>query len=117
MSMISLATSFPSTDLLRSGRDLTDLHSGRSTHYVVKMLELSEITSHIMLSQTAASGSFPGSLGLPPLYESADLSATVQVDECLNKFQKSLAPSFSFDFVQDNAENSLNRQQILLRLR
>ena len=81
------------------------------------MLELNEITGHVMLSQVPARSSFAESLGLPPLYQNADSSAAVQIDECLNTWEKSLAPSSPLGSPQDDAENSLNRQRTLLRLR
>ena len=115
--MVPLTASLPPTDLLRSGSDLMDPFDGTPAHYFVKVLELNEIISHITLSQLPASSSFAESLGLPPLYRNADSSAAVQMDECLNKLEKSLASPLSFNLVQDDAENDLNRQRILLYLR
>lgn len=81
------------------------------------MLELNEITSHIMLSQMSASSSFAEGLGQPQLSRNADSSAAVQIDECLTKLEKTFPPLMSFDPVQDDSDNGSKRRQILLRLR
>lgn len=115
--MVLLTTSSPSINSLRNVSHLENLPGGTSAHYLAKMLELNEITSHVMLSQVPANSNCAESLGLPPLFQNADSSIAVQIDDCLNRLEKSLAPSLSFNFVQDEAENGPNRQLILLRLR
>jgi hypothetical protein len=75
------------------------------------MLELDEITSHILLLQVFASSSFAGTLGLSQLSRNADPSAAVQLDERLTKLD------MSFDSVQDDTDNSSTRRRIIFHLR
>ncbi|KAL9064166.1 MAG: hypothetical protein Q9157_007932 [Trypethelium eluteriae] len=80
------------------------------------MLELNELLGLITLSQVPSRSRLAEDLGLPRLYHIADLSASLQIDGCLSKWEKSLPPPAQLDPVQDDPDNGLSRQRILLRL-
>ena len=107
-----MASSFP-IDL----RHYNGTDGGVAGQYAVKMLELSEMTGYIMHSQVPARSSLAEALGLPSLAQAADLSVTVQIEECLNKLDKNL-PSLSLtDSVQEGTDEGLSGQRFLFHLR
>ena len=116
--MVPLTAFSSMLDSLHNSNDteVLDPNHGNSAYSSVKMLELSELTSHITLSQISSCGSFTEQLGLPRLYERADLRAAMQVDEFLNRWERSLPLFSQSDAVQDDIENCLRRQHILLSL-
>ena len=98
--MVYLTASSSSSKSLRDRTDLADLRVEASAQYLVKLRALDDITSQIICS-----------------YQHSDPSPPVQIDESLNEFEKNIAPSLSFTFVDDNAEPDSKRQAILLHLR
>lgn len=104
--MVPMTASSPSISSLHGSSDLVNPYDETSAHYSIKMLELDEITNHIILSQV-----------LPRLYQNIDLNAILRIDNCLNKWEDSLPPSLQFHFVNDGNENGLDLQQVNLRLR
>lgn len=93
-------------------------HSVPSTHYFTKMLELYEIANHIMLSQVSVSSNFADSLGLPRLYQKDEYFGTaLQLDLCLNKWEKNIPPSLRPDIFRADADDVSHKQGVLLRLR
>lgn len=115
-----LAASSSAIDSIHSDVQLlTDAELGAPTRYLIKTLELQEITSHIMLSQVQASSRFAESLGLPPSRQSSDLSAAVAMDNCLKKWARGLPPALRSDSAADpdDIEPGTIGQRVLLHLR
>ncbi|KAK3938461.1 hypothetical protein QBC46DRAFT_292403 [Diplogelasinospora grovesii] len=117
-SMVPLTGSSPAIDSLY---DDSTLERGC---YSFKVLELQEITSHVMLSQMPVSSRFAESIGLPRLCQGSDLNTAVQFDASLNRWEKNLPPSLrsananANDYpVEDGADSGLVSQRTLLHLR
>ncbi|KAL2417767.1 Sorbicillinoid biosynthetic cluster transcription factor 2 [Exophiala dermatitidis] len=91
--------------------------SATDTSYETKTMELSEIIIQITFLQVSAQSSVAERLGLPPLLLTADLKTTMQVDECLSRFVKTLPPSLSLNSVADSTANELSAQPLLLHIR
>ncbi|KAL2427189.1 Sorbicillinoid biosynthetic cluster transcription factor 2 [Exophiala dermatitidis] len=87
------------------------------TSYETKTMELSEIIIHITFLQASAQSSVAERLGLPPLLLTADLKTTMQVDECLTRFVKTLPSSLSVETTSDGTNGELSAQPILLHIR
>jgi hypothetical protein len=100
--------------------DLLHNHSpqGQSTDYFTKMLELYEITNHIMLSQTSSHNSIADRLGLPHLYQDEEyFSTATKLEASLNKWDKSLPRSLRLENSQGDVSDDLFKQRVILRLR
>ena len=70
-----------------------------------------------MLSQIATSSSFTDSRGLPPLVQHTDLSAVVQIDQCLTKLEKGVGLLHETETSQRDIDDDLKSQSIIFRLR
>lgn len=85
------------------------------------MLELTEIFTHISLSQTATSNTVAQRLGLPPLLRNTDFWTIMHIDKCLNNLVKDLVPPLRCDEDCDIQlaiqEGKLDAQGIALNLR
>jgi len=89
-----------------------------SAFYFTRMLEVYEIANHIILSQTPPENNFGDKLGLPRLYQNEDPFGTlVQLDACLDKWEKSLPQPLRLGTSQGNPDDASNRQGVLLHLR
>jgi hypothetical protein len=87
-------------------------------YYFTKVLELYEISNHIMLAQMPTWSSFSDSLGLPRLSQDAEYSSLVlQLDACLSKWEKNLPQNLRFDVSQSNADGVSHGQVVMLHLR
>jgi hypothetical protein len=82
------------------------------------MSQLYEISNRIMLGQIAVSSSLTDGLGLPRLYmDQEDAGNAVQLDMCLNNWEKSLPQSLRSGSSQSKEDEVLQRQRVMLRLR
>lgn len=116
-SMASLITS-SATDTSPYGTDQEDQFCVPAALYSTKMIELYEISNHIMLSQESGRGGFVARLGLPTLYHNNEYIGTaLQLDACLKKWEKSLPQDWRADIDRGNADNALSRQGVILRFR
>ena len=71
-----------------------------------------------MLSQVSASRSITNRLGLPRLYENEDyFGAALQLDGCLDRWEKNLSQSLRHDIFQVGVDDSLQRRRVALHLR
>jgi len=88
-----------------------------SIDYLSHMVELYEISNHIMLSQLPPS-SVMDMLGLPRMYQNQEYFVTaVQLDACLNKWEKGLPGALRVDVSESSVSDSSQVQGIILRLR
>lgn len=79
------------------------------------MIELYEITHHIMSSQESRRSNFAEKLGLPYLYRNNDYAGTaIKLDDCLSKWDQGLPKSMTEQGVTDDGSSS---QGLILRLR
>ena len=91
---------------------------GQSANYFTKMLELYEITNHVMLSQMSSHNSVAARLGLPHLYQDEEyFSTAVKLEAAINKWDKSLPRSLRLDSFQGDVGDDLFKQRVILRLR
>ncbi len=89
-----------------------------SDEYFNKVLELYEISTHIMLSQAPASCNISDNLGLPRFYKNEKyLSTLLKLDVCLHKWEKSLPQTLRLDVSQSEVDDVSHRQAVILRLR
>jgi hypothetical protein len=86
-----------------------------STQYFTKMLELYEISNYTMLSQSPA-GSSLDTLGLPRCQNLGYFDSVVQLDSCLDKWDKRVPEALRLG-SQGNSDETSYRQAFLLRLR
>jgi hypothetical protein len=103
-----------------TGTDSLNHHGQKeqSDDYFSKLLELYEISNHVMLSQTATTGGFADKLSLPRLYQNDKyLSRAVKLDLSMHKWEKSLHRSLRLDESQGEAGDASHRQRVILRLR
>lgn len=115
--MVSLAVPPVAIDSLRDNALEGQPHV-LSAHYFTRTLELYEVSNHIMFSQPPACSSFGEGLGLPRLYQNEEYFGTVlQLDACLNKWEKSLPQSLRVDISQGGGDDVSHRQGVILRLR
>jgi hypothetical protein len=88
------------------------------TYYFTKVLELYEISNHIMLAQMPTWSSFGDSLGLPRLSQDAEYSSLVlHLDACLSKWEKNLPQNMRLNVSQSNADGVSHGQVVMLHLR
>ena len=86
--------------------------------YFTNVIELYEISNHIMLSQAPACSSLGDRLGLPRLYQNEDhFGIVVQLDACLNKWEDSLPKTLRYNPSHGDGNAVLLRQGVALRLR
>ncbi|RDW56548.1 hypothetical protein BP6252_14098 [Coleophoma cylindrospora] len=86
--------------------------------YVAKIIDLYEMSNHIMLLQAPASNISADRLGLPRLYQDNEyLSTAVQIDACLNKWERGLSQPLRSDADQRNTEDISYTQGVYLRIR
>lgn len=115
--MVSPPTSSAAIDSLASNYK-GDPNLVLSADFFAKTLELYEINNHIMLSQISPSSSVTNRLGLPRLYrDEKSLEIALQLDDCLDKWDKGLPFSLKYDPSKLDADDSCHRQQVMLRLR
>jgi hypothetical protein len=89
-----------------------------SADFFIKTLELYEINNHIMLSQVCPSWSGANTLGLPCLYQDdKSFEIALQLDDCLDRWDRGLPSSFKYDPLKLDDNDTLQRQQVTLRLR
>jgi hypothetical protein len=115
--MVSGAVSSAMIDSLHDiGRE--EPQSVSFAHYSMKTLEIYEICHHIMLSQVSTGSNLADRLGLPCLYQSEHyFSNTLQLDTCLNKWEKSLPESLRYNSSELPNDSNLYGQSVMLRFR
>lgn len=91
---------------------------GGSLTFLTKTLEVYELSSYRLLPQAPASFQLAQALGLSQPHQSTDISAAVQIDASLKRWEKGLPSSLGCEPVQGDAtEGFLESQRILLHLR
>jgi hypothetical protein len=82
------------------------------------MLELYEITNHVLLSQMSSHDSIAYRLGLPRLYQDEEyFSTATKLEASINKWDKNLPRSLRLDSSQGDVGDDLFKQRVILRLR
>jgi hypothetical protein len=81
-------------------------------------LELHEIGTQIQLAQVQSRNDLAAKLGLPRLYQQDEYHAiAVQLDGCLNKWEKSLPDDWKLEKVQMIRDRSARAEGYLLHFR
>lgn len=112
-SVVPLAVPSHMLDILRSN----DKRRVPCMDYLTKIIELYEISNHIMISQTPPS-SVTDMLGLSRMYQNQEYFVTaVHLDTCLTKWEKNLPQSLRLDVSESNVYNNSQVHAIILRLR
>ena len=88
-----------------------------SSQNAAKMLELNETTNFIMLSQVLSRSSFAARLGLPTPTKTGDLNAVLQIEDCLNRLEKSHALLLLTNAAQMDNDDLSSGQRFLFQVR
>ncbi len=91
-------------------------HPVSDVELLAKLVELYEISNHIMISQEARS-SLAERLCLPRLSTSDTFGTAIQFETCLNDWEKSLPQSLKLDNFQEKRMDVSYRRAIMVQLR
>ena len=102
-----------------AGPGYDEAGTGSPGQYALKMAELNDLTSYIILSQAPLRSCVTENLGLPSLIRKVtDVSAVAKIEERLNEFKDSLAPLWDTERGEkDTHESPSNRQCVLFGIR